>query len=200
MKTIVPGAYHRFPRLGVSSSTTATAYIVKPTYPNSIIPAACVACIFLASQGNGRSTIPPKLQGAAKRRRKTAAASSADRPASRSRLSSTKVFNLLFIMLVEDVATPACPPLAIALCAFVAGWLVGWRNRVSVACTHALARAYPHTHTHTVGYTHTAECTSSRLLGFTARIFMRVYVFESTRRGINCKRGLGGARRRVPGQ
>lgn len=41
-------------------------------------------------------------------------------------------------------------------------------------------------------YTHTAEYTSSRLLGFTARFFMRVYVFESTWYGINCEREEGG--------
>lgn len=41
---------------------------------------------------------------------------------------------------------------------------------------------------------HTAKRTSSRLLGFTARIFMRVYVFESTWRGINGeRRGCSGA-------
>lgn len=95
-------------------------------------------------------------------------------------LSSMKVFNLLFITPVKDVLPPHAPSACFSHSSRLRCLLGVIVRRLARACA-VFGSAAHYTHTHT----HTAECTSSCLLGFTVRIFMRAYVFESTWRSIN---------------
>lgn len=149
LKIIVLGSLS-FPRLDSSSSSAAAMvaamYIVKPTYPNSIIPTSLPYSAFSWRPEGAAGGPNRKLEGWL-------------HPPivpHRSWPSSMKVFNLLFIMPVKDAPSPFSPPFVIplALRAFAVGLALScapvcasvcWVGGGS-PCTHACIRAHTHTH------------------------------------------------------
>lgn len=164
-----------FPRLDSSfSSAAATAsamYIVKPTYPNSIIPTSLLYPAFSWRPEGAAGGPDRKLEGWL-------------HPPivpRRSWSSSMKVFNLLFIMPVKDA--PSLLPLSSFLSLFAPS-LSAWRYRrrtcvrlcVWVGGGSPCTRARIHAHTHTHGRMHVFALVGVYGPYLYARVRVREYV------------------------